>query len=69
MTTPSKKLVLSADGLTATVTDAELADIVSTVFSSDTTITGSYGLVQRGLLFVGGMAVQNKRRMGSWNPI
>jgi len=69
MTTASKKLILSADGATASVADAELLDIVTTLVSSNEVLTGTYALIQRGALFVGGMAVQNKRRMGSWNPI
>jgi len=69
MTTASKKVILAADGATASVADAELLDIVTTVFSSNEVVTGTYGLIQKAGLFIGGMALQNKRRVGSWNPI
>jgi hypothetical protein len=65
----SKKVVLSADEATATVSEAELTDIFTTVFSKNEAVLGTYGLVQRIGLFVGGMSVQNKRKNGSWNPI
>lgn len=64
----SKKVTLSADGNTATVADATIGDIVTTVFSTDSALTGMYGLGQRAALFVAGMAVQNKRVGGSLNP-
>lgn len=64
----SKKVTLSADGTTATVVDATLGDIVSTLLSTDSTVTGLYGLTQRAGLFIAGMAVQNKRVGGSLNP-
>jgi len=65
----SKKITLSADGNSATVADASITDVLTTVISQDTVLTGTYGLVQKGLLFVGGMAVQNKRVNGSFNPL
>lgn len=64
----SKKVTLSADGTTATVVDATLGDILSTVLSTDSAVTGMYGLGQRAALFVAGMATQNKRVGGSLNP-
>lgn len=64
----SKKLVLNAAGDAATVSDASVGDIVTTIFATDTAITGAYGLVQRGLLFLGGMAAQSYRREGTVNP-
>lgn len=64
----SKKVTLSADGTTATVADAKLGDILTTVLSSDSAVTGAYGFAQRAALFVAGMSVQNKRVAGSFNP-
>jgi len=65
----SKKIVLSADGTTATVADAVMADILTTAISTSECVTGTYGLVQKALLLVGGMAVQNNRLGRGWNPI
>lgn len=65
----SKKIVLSADGATATVTDASFVDILTTALSTDSALTGAYGLVQKVGLFVGGMAVQSYRKNGTWNPL
>lgn len=64
----SKKIVVAADG-TATATEAEFVDVITTALSTDTALTGTLGLVQRGLFLVGGMAIQNKRKQGSWNPL
>jgi len=66
--TVSKKLTLSADGATATVADATLTDVFTTAISTTEALTGMYGLTQKVGLFIGGMAVQNKRKGGSWNP-
>lgn len=57
----SKKITLAADGTTATVTDAEMFDIVGTAFSTNTALTGSYKLIQMGLVAAGGAALQNYR--------
>lgn len=68
----NKIVVTPAVGSTpaaAVVTDATISDIFTTAISSDSAVTGTYGLVQKALFFVGGMAVQNKRRMGSYNPL
>jgi hypothetical protein len=64
----SKKVTLSADGATATVTDATLTDIFTTAISTDSAITGMYGLAQKAGLFVGGMALQNSRLGQGINP-
>lgn len=64
----SKKITLSADGASATVADATLSDIASTLVSTDSVVTGAYGLIQKGLLVVAGMGVQNYRLTGSMNP-
>lgn len=65
----SKKITLSADGATATVAEATMMDIVTTAVSTDSAVTGTYGLVQKGLLLVGGMAIQNNRLGRGWNPL
>lgn len=64
----SKKVTLAADGATATVAEAEMTDIISTVFSSDEALTGTYGFVQKGLLVIAGMSIQNNRKGLGWNP-
>jgi hypothetical protein len=64
----SKKISLSADGTSATVADATISDVFSTAISQDTAVTGIYGLAQKALLFVGGMAAQNVRVGGGINP-
>jgi len=65
----SKKIVLAADGTTATVSEAVIGDILTTAISTNEAVTGMYGLVQRAAFFVGGMVVQNKRKNGSYNPL
>lgn len=62
----SKKIVVATNG-TATAEDAVFMDVITTAVSTDTALTGSLGLLQRGLFFVGGMMVQNKRKVGTWN--
>jgi hypothetical protein len=64
----SKKMTLSADGATATVADATIGDIVTTVYSTSEAVTGAYKIAQEGLLFVGGMALQNYRMGFGLNP-
>lgn len=64
-----KKIVLAADRATATVADASISDILTTVISTDSAVTGTYGLVQKGLLLVGGMMIQSKRKLGTFNPL
>lgn len=64
----SKKLTLAADGATAAVAAATAGDIVTTLVDTNVALTGSYGLVQKVGLFVGGMALQNYRVAGSINP-
>lgn len=54
------KVTLSADGKSATVADATATDIVTTVFSMDSALTGWYGLAQRALLVGVGGLVQKK---------
>lgn len=61
----SKKLTVNADGSAATVADATLSDIGTTIFATDTALTGTYGLVQKVGLVAVGMAAQEFRRSGS----
>lgn len=65
----SKKIVLNAAGDAATVTEATISDILTTALSTDSVVTGTYGLVQKAGLVVFGMAFQEQRRSGSWNPL
>lgn len=64
----SKKVTLNAAGDAATVAEATIGDIFSTMISTDSAVTGVYGLGQRAALFVGGMAVQNMRLGRGVNP-
>jgi len=64
----SKKIVLAADGSSATVADATVTDIFTTAISTSEAVTGMYGLAQKAGLVVLGMSVQNKRLGGSLNP-
>lgn len=65
----SKKIVLSADGATATVADAVVMDVLTTAISTSEAVTGTYGLIQKALLVGAGMAIQNNRLGRGWNPI
>lgn len=47
--------------------DAGLVDLVTTVISTDTALTGMLGLAQRASLFISGMAVQSKLKTNSFN--
>jgi hypothetical protein len=64
----SKKVVLSADGATATVAEATIGDIFTTLVNSGEAVTGAYKYVQSGLTFVAGMAFQNYRVGLGMNP-
>lgn len=61
----SKKVTLSVDETSATVTDATIGDIFTTILSSNSAVTGVYGFVQKVGLAVGGAAVQNQRVRGN----
>jgi len=65
----SKKITLSADEATATVANATVGDIFSTAVSTDSAVTGMYGLAQKALLVAGGMMVNSYRLRGSFNPL
>lgn len=64
----SKKITVSADGATATVVEATIGDIFSTVISTTEAVTGFYAVAQKAALFVGGMATQNARLGNGLNP-
>jgi hypothetical protein len=64
----SKLVTLNAAGDAATVADAEISDIFMTAFSTNKSLTGTYALAQRGVIFVSGMAFQNYRLTGRVNP-
>lgn len=51
----------------ASTVDATLIDTVSTIVSTNSALTGMYGLLQRGGLFVAGMATQSKLKTNSFN--
>lgn len=53
--------------ITATTKDSDLFDILTTSLSTDSAVTGAHGLIQRGLFFAGGMAVNNYMKRGSFN--
>ena len=70
MAIKSQKVVVAAGSggaVQATTSDATWLDALTTAISTDTAVTGMVGLAQRGALFVGGMAVQNKIKNGSFN--
>lgn len=69
----SKKIVVTpAVGTTpasAVVTDAKIMDIFTTLVSTSEAVTGTYALIQKAGLFIGGMSVQSKRKQGTFNPL
>lgn len=60
----SKLLTLNAAGDAATVTDAKIGDIFTTVLSTTQAVTGMYGLVQKIGLGVIGATIQTQRLRG-----
>lgn len=62
----SKKMTLNAAGDAATVADAEIADIFTTLFSSGECVTGGYKYLQTGLLVLGSAMVQKKVSTGAF---
>jgi len=66
--TVSKKIVVATDG-SVTAADATIADVFTTLISTDTVVSGLLGVSQKVGLFVAGMSFQNYRRQGSWNPL
>lgn len=71
MTVSQKVTVAEGSGGTITVTakPAEMLDIVTTAVSTDSALTGMYGLAQRAALVAIGMATQSKIKTGSFNFI
>lgn len=63
----SKKLVLNAAGDAATVADAQISDVFTTLFSMNEAVTGMMGLAQRAGLFAAGAAWQNNRLGNGFN--
>lgn len=63
--TVSKKVVLSADGASATVSDATVTDMVTGLLSSGEALTGMYKYGQLLLVGVGGAMFANRRHSGS----
>lgn len=66
----SKKVtIVENEGVTeAVVSDATIGDIVTTIISTDSAVTGVYGIAQRAALVLAGMSAQEFRRSGSINP-
>lgn len=64
----SKKVIVSATGVPS-AEDAKIADIFTTAISTDSALTGTYGLVQKVALVGLGMAIQNNRLGRGWNPL
>lgn len=65
----SKKVTLNAAGDAATIAVAKLGDILTTAISTDSALTGMYGLLQKGGLVAIGMTANAYRLRGSFNPI
>lgn len=65
------QLITATEGangaVTVTTTDATMVDILTTAISTNTAVTGMYGLVQRTGIFVAGMATQSKLKTNSFN--
>jgi hypothetical protein len=66
----SRKITLGGTEATptATIEDATIGDIFTTMISTTEVVTGTYKILQEGILIVGGMALQSKRMGGSLNP-
>lgn len=63
-------VVENKDGsVTVSTEPAKLLDIVTTLLSSDSALTGAYGLVQKAALVFGGMSLNSKIKTGSFNFI
>lgn len=63
----SKKIIVDAAGV-PTASDAKLSDVFTTVLSSDTALTGTYGLTQKVLLVGAGMSIEAKMRADTFKP-
>lgn len=56
----SKKLTINAAEDAVTIETATVGDMLTTLISTDTVLTGTYGLVQKLGLLGGGMVISNK---------
>lgn len=65
--TEDKLVTVAADG-TVSSKAASYSDAVTTLLSMDQAVTGTTGAIQKVGLVVLGMAVQNQRLVGRWNP-
>jgi hypothetical protein len=66
MSTASKTIVLSADGTTATIAPATFTDVLTSLFSLNTVVTGYYGLFQKAGLVVVGGAIDRRISSGAF---
>lgn len=64
--TVSKLLTLSADGATATVANATMSDILTSLIDPNKALTGMYKFAQTALVGLGTAAVVNKRHSGEY---
>lgn len=62
----AKILKLNAAGTDATIAEATIGDIVTSIFSSDSGVTGMYGVLQKASLAAGGVIAANKNHSGSF---
>lgn len=68
MTSQKVTVVKASDGTySATNENATIADAFTTLFSADQAVTGVMGYVQKVGLVAVGMAIQERRRSGSFN--
>lgn len=66
MSIKSKLVTLNAAGDAATVADATTGDIVTSLLTTNSAITGVYGMVQKLGLIAGGAMIANKRHSESF---
>lgn len=60
--------VTTTNGTTsATVEESKVGDVLTTLISSDQALTGTHAFIQKGLILLGGMALQSRRTTGSFN--
>lgn len=67
-----KKITLNDNGTTATVEEATVGDVVTSVFDGDVALTGGHKYAQLAIAGVVGAVVQNYRVRGSvqfWQPV
>lgn len=64
----SKLVTLNAAGDAATVAEATIGDLFSTLFSQDKAVTGVYALVRTVLLVLLGMSAESYFRADTFKP-